>query len=359
MASAPVNVCQFRRTQQAEGPAAVLAIGTANPPHSVPQDEFPDYFFRVSKSEHLTDLKVKLKRICEKSGIKKRFFHINEEILGAHPDFNDREKPSLEARIEMTATEVPKLAACAAANAITEWGRPATDITHIVFSTYSGARTPSADLRLASLLGLRPSVCRTTLSLHGCSGGVRALHLAKDIAENNHGARASSRRLEIPHLVLRPHGRATIPMTEDAITTQFARGGMDYHIGKQVPTIVEQTIKQCLLDVTGTLGIDVVTWNDLFWAVHPGGRAILDSVEAALRLETEKLAASRHVLSEYGNMSSATVVFVLKELHHRLTAKDDGDEETAEWGVMIAFGPGITVEIMILRATTNLKENYV
>ncbi|XP_066320315.1 phenylpropanoylacetyl-CoA synthase-like [Miscanthus floridulus] len=148
-------------------------------------------------------------------------------------------------------------------------------------------------------------------------------------------------------------------MTEDAITTQFARSGMDYHIGKQVPTIVEQTIKQCLLDVTGTLGIDVVTWNDLFWAVHPGGRAILDSVEAALRLETEKLAASRHVLSEYGNMSSATVVFVLKELHRRLTAKDDGDEETAEWGVMIAFGPGITVEIMVLRATTNLKENYV
>ena len=65
MGIAPVNVCQFRRTQQAEGPAAVLAIGTANPPHSVPQDEFPDYFFRVSKSEHLTDLKVKLKRICK------------------------------------------------------------------------------------------------------------------------------------------------------------------------------------------------------------------------------------------------------------------------------------------------------
>lgn len=334
----------------------------------------------------------------EKSGIKKRFFHINEEILGAHPDFNDREKPSLEARIEMTATEVPKLAACAAANAIAEWGRPATDITHIVFSTYSGARTPSADLRLASLLGLRPSVCRTTLSLHGCSGGIRALHLAKDIAENNHGARVLVVCSEISLIsycgptdgcvdsVLGPGlfgdgagavilgagpvagterplfetvcaMQTTIPMTEDAITTQFARGGMDYHIGKQVPTIVEQTIKQCLLDVTESLGIDVVTWNDLFWAVHPGGRAILDSVEAALRLETEKLAASRHVLSEYGNMSSATVVFVLKELHRRLTAKDDGDEETAEWGAMIAFGPGITVEIMVLRATPNLKEN--
>lgn len=65
MGSAPVNVCVSRRGQQAEGPAAVLAIGTANPPHCVHQDEFPDYYFRMSRSEHLTDLKVKLKRICK------------------------------------------------------------------------------------------------------------------------------------------------------------------------------------------------------------------------------------------------------------------------------------------------------
>jgi bisdemethoxycurcumin synthase len=332
----------------------------------------------------------------EKSGIEKRFFHINEEILAAHPDFNDREKPSLQARIEMTVTEVPKLAARAAAKAIAEWGRPATDITHVVFSTYSGARSPSADLRLASLLGLRPSVCRTTLSLHGCSGGVRALHLAKDIAENNHGARVLVVCAEVSLIsysgptdgcvdsVLGPAlfgdgagavilgagpvsgserplfetvcaAQTTVPMTEAAITTQFAPGGMEYRIGKQVPGIVEQTIRQCLLDVTGPLGIDVVTWNDLFWAVHCGGRAILDSVEAALGLGSQKLAASRHVLREYGNMSSAAVVFVLEEVHRRLTSKN-ADGETAEWGVMVAFGPGVTVEIMVLRATTNLEE---
>jgi bisdemethoxycurcumin synthase len=73
MGSAPVNACvsRSRRGQQAEeGPAAVLAIGTANPPHCVHQDEFPDYYFRMSRSEHLTDLKVKLKRICKHSILK-------------------------------------------------------------------------------------------------------------------------------------------------------------------------------------------------------------------------------------------------------------------------------------------------
>ncbi|TVU13517.1 hypothetical protein EJB05_40577, partial [Eragrostis curvula] len=176
--------------QHAEGPAAVLAIGTANPSGTiVPQEEFTDQFFRMSNSNHLTDLKGKLKRICNKTGIEKRHFHLSEEVLLAHPEFLDRELPSLDARINMVATAVPKLAESAALKAIAEWGRPATDITHLVFSTYSGCRAPSADLELATLLKLRPTVSRTILSLHGCYGGGRALQLAKELAENNRGAR--------------------------------------------------------------------------------------------------------------------------------------------------------------------------
>ncbi|TVU34368.1 hypothetical protein EJB05_16200 [Eragrostis curvula] len=181
-------ICDSR--PHGEGPAAVLAIGTANPSGTiVPQDEFTEQFFRVSKSNHLTDLKGKLKRICNKTGIEKRHFHLTEEVLLAHPEFLDRELPSLDARINMVATAVPKLAESAALKAIAEWGRPATDITHLVFSTYSGCRAPSADLELATLLKLRPTVSRTILSLHGCYGGDRALQLAKELAENNRGAR--------------------------------------------------------------------------------------------------------------------------------------------------------------------------
>ncbi|TVU13596.1 hypothetical protein EJB05_40656, partial [Eragrostis curvula] len=178
------------RRQHAEGSAAVLAIGTANPSGTiVPQDEFADQFFRVSNCDHLADLKGKLNRICSKTGIEKRHFHLTEEVLLAHPEFLDRELPSLDARIDMVATAVPKLAESAALKAIAEWGRPATDITHLVFSTYSGCRAPSADLELATLLKLRPTVSRTILSLHGCYGGGRALQLAKELAENNRGAR--------------------------------------------------------------------------------------------------------------------------------------------------------------------------
>ncbi len=91
-------------------------------------------------------------------------------------------------------------------------------------------------------------------------------------------------------------------------------------------------------------------WNDLFWAVHPGGRAILDNIEGELQLQPAKLAASRHVLNEYGNMSGTTIAFVLDDL--RLRREKEGDQhQQLEWGVMLAFGPGITIEAMVLSNT--------
>ncbi|XP_062225319.1 bisdemethoxycurcumin synthase-like [Phragmites australis] len=386
-----------RSMQHAEGPAAVLAIGTANPTGTiVPQDEFAYHFFRVTKSDHLTDLKEKLTRICQKTGIEKRHFHMTEEMLLAHPEFIDRELPSLDARIDIVATAVPKLAETAAVKAITEWGRPATDITHLIFSTYSGCRAPSADLELSSLLGLRPTVCRTILNLHGCYGGGRALHLAKELAENNRGARVLVACSEItlvcfggpdgsnlvghalfgdgagavivgagpftgderPLFEMVAATQTTIPGTEYALGMQVAGGGIDFHLAIQVPMLLGQNVEQTLLDaIRSALGddVDVPSWNDLFWAVHPGGRPILDNIDKVLKLEPGKLAASRHVLREYGNMSGATIVFVLDELRRR--REEEGDQQP-EWGAMLAFGPGITIETMVLRSACGrgLKE---
>ncbi|XP_066318635.1 bisdemethoxycurcumin synthase-like [Miscanthus floridulus] len=394
MGSAPATVHEMRRAQRADGPAAVLGIGTANPPTCLAQDEYPDYYFRVTNSEHLTDLKGKLTRICNKSGIKQRFIHLNEELLAANPDFTDRTRPSLDARVDIASAAVPELAASAAAKAIAEWGRPATDITHLVFSTYSGARAPSADRRLASLLGLRPTVSRTILNLHGCYGGGRLLQLAKELAENNRGARVLVACSEITLIAFYgPQGgcadnilgqalfgdgagavivgadpvapverplfemafasQTTIPETEDAISMQINKGGMEYHISNQVPRLLGCNVERCLVDAFHALGVSAA-WNDLFWAIHPGGRAILDHIEGVLGLDDRKLAASRHVLSEFGNMSGTTVIFVLDELRRRRAAMAKQGGEAPEWGVMMAFGPGITIETMVLHAPSNL-----
>ncbi|TVU45743.1 hypothetical protein EJB05_05241, partial [Eragrostis curvula] len=190
MARSAAAVHNIRWAQRAGGPASVLGIGTANPANCVRQEDYADYYFRVTKSEHLTDnLKAKLKRICHKSAITKRYFYHNEELFQGHPELLDRTSPSLDARMDMVATAVPELTAAAALEAIAEWGRPATEITHLVVSTNSGAHMPGLDFRLASLLGLRPTVRRTMLYMNGCSSGSAALRVAKDIADNNRGAR--------------------------------------------------------------------------------------------------------------------------------------------------------------------------
>ncbi|RLM52742.1 hypothetical protein C2845_PMPSC048692 [Panicum miliaceum] len=408
-ASAPpaTVLCDIHQRQRADGPAAILAIGVAYPKNCIHQDEFTDWYFRVTKSDHLTKLKAKMKKICtdliqlsEKSGIKKRHFYHTEEMIGGHPEIIDRAAPSLGARQGITAEAAHNLAAEAASRAIMAWGRPAAAITHLVVCTNAGVHEPGADLRLAGLLGLLPTVHRTLLYLHGCSAGLAALRIAKDIAENNRGSRVlvactqanillfgppddahivimalfgdgagavivgadPAGPVERPVFHMVSASQTTLPGTDHSVVMNLTESGLtNNHLSVEVPMLVQGSIERCLVDTLGPLGLPNVSdggWNGLFWAVHPGGRAILDSYEAALGLEPGKLAASRHVLSEYGNMSGATVIFVLDEIRRR--RQDDSDQEgkDCEWGIMSALGPGLTTETVVLHATSSKDEKY-
>ncbi|RLN36028.1 bisdemethoxycurcumin synthase-like [Panicum miliaceum] len=391
VASTLATIREIRRAQRADGPAAMLGIGTANPTNYVLQEDFPDYYFRVTNKEHLTDLKDTFKKLCRIAGLEKRFFHHTEQLLNANPAFLQGTPSALDARLDIVAKAAPELAASAAAKAIARWGRPATDITHLIVSTNSEARSPGADLGLATLLGLRPDVCRTVLQLDGCSAGCTALRLAKDHAENNRGARVLVVCVELTITTFRaPHegdsfgtlipqalfgdgagavvvgadavhpterplfemvsaSQALIPGSEKQLNVRLGEGGVDIDISFNLPKFVAQNLERCLLDASGALGVEW-KWNDLFWAVHPGSRGILDRIETALGLEPRKLASSRTVVRDYGNMLSATVIFVLEELRRRM---DEEADETAEWGMMVGFGPGFTVETMVLHATKN------
>ncbi|TKW01020.1 hypothetical protein SEVIR_8G149800v4 [Setaria viridis] len=400
MAATTTLLNEIRRAQRADGPAAVLAIGTAVPANCVRQDEFTDWYFRITKSDHLAKLKAKMKKMCDKSGIKKRYFHHTEETIGGHPEFTDRAAaPSLGARLRVSADAVSELAAAAAERAIAEWGRPAADITHLVVATNSGAGEPGTDLRLAALLGLRPTVRRTLLYLHGCSAIFTAIGLAKDAAENNRGARVL---VACAHAVLLPFrapdensldtlvamalfgdgagaaivgadpttdpierpvfhvvssSQATLPGTEHAVAINLGESGVDYRMSVEVPALVRGGLERCLAESLAPLGLANASgtgWNGLLWAVHPGSRPLLDSYEAAMGLETGKLAASRCVLSEYGNMFGATVIFVLDEIRRR---RQHGEEEGEDWqwGIMSGLGPGLTVETIVMHATAGRR----
>nr|CDU44828.1 chalcone synthase [Chorispora tenella] len=382
---------EIRKAQRADGPAGILGIGTANPANHVIQTEYPDYYFRITNSEHMTELKEKFQRMCDKSMIRKRHMHLTEEFLKENPNMCEYMAPSLDVRQDIVVVEVPKLGKEAAVRAIKEWGQPKSKITHVVFCTTSGVDMPGADYQLTKLLGLRPSVKRLMMYQQGCFAGGTVLRLAKDLAENNRGARVLVVCSEITAVTFRgpsdthldslvgqalfsdgaaalivgsdpdtsvgekpifemvSAAQTILPDSDGAIDGHLREVGLTFHLLKDVPGLISKNIEKSLEEAFKPLGIS--DWNSLFWVAHPGGPAILDQVELKLGLKAEKMRATRHVLSEYGNMSSACVLFILDEM--RKKSAEDGVATTGEgleWGVLFGFGPGLTVETVVLQS---------
>ncbi|XP_057987096.1 chalcone synthase-like isoform X2 [Hevea brasiliensis] len=382
-----VSVESILEPRRARGLAMILAIGTANPPNCLYQAAYPDLYFKLTKSEHMAELKQKFKRICEKTTIKKRYMYLTEDIIKQNPDIATYKAASLDARQEILVTEVPMLGKEAALKAIREWGQPICKITHLIFCTSSGVNMPGADHQLIKLLGLQPSVKRIMLYHLGCFAGAASLRLAKDIAENNDlfyilivcsenmtssfhapsdthldilvgsaifadGAAEvivgadpdTSTERPLFHLV--PASQTIIPES-NGIVGQTREMGLTYYLSKSVLQVIADNIVEWM---TETLGI-IKHWNTLFYIVHPGGPTILQGLEEKLGLEKQKLRASRHVLSEYGNMWSPSVLFILDEM--RKTSMEEGKATTGEGldlGILFGFGPGLSVDTVIRRS---------
>nr|KYP76700.1 Chalcone synthase 1A [Cajanus cajan] len=380
------TVDEIHSAQRAKGPASILAIGIATPQNCVEQSTYPDYYFRITNSDHKIELKNKFKRMCENSMIKKRYMHLTEEILKKNPNIGEHMAPSLDARQELVVMEVPKLGKEAAMKAIKEWGEPKSKITHLIFCTTSGVDMPGADYQLTKLLGLCPNVKRYMIYQQGCFAGVMVLRLAKDLAENNKGARVLIvcsentiftfrgpsdthvdnlvgqslfgdgataviigsdiiPKVEKPLFQLVWTSQTIIPDSEGALELHLREAGLTFHLLKEVPNLISNNIENALCEAFQPLNIS--DYNSIFWIVHPGGRAILDQIEAKLGLKAEKMRASRHILSEYGNMASVCVFFIMDEMRRK--SKENGLSTTG-WGVLFGFGPGITLETIVLHS---------
>lgn len=244
----------------------------------------------------------------------------------------------------------------------------ADEITHLIVASCTGFAAPGLDLQLAAQLGLAAAE-RTVVGFMGCSAAIPALRLARHIVRSDENARVLVLAVELCSLHLqessrlaellsflhfadgcaaavvssRPFGiaitgfgSAVLPATADHITWHIGARGFAMHLSGQVPGAIVRHLRE---------GLPFLPESDrgavALWAIHPGGRSVLDAVEAGLALPPDSLLWSRHVLRDYGNMSSATVLFVLREMM---------DRGAAGTGCAMAFGPGIAVETMMFRA---------
>lgn len=316
--------------------------------------------------------------------------------MRSNPSATAYKSPSLTLRQGITVQGVPRLGAAAARNAIQDWGRPASDITHLVVSTTSSGCLPGADCELVKLLGLPLSTKRLMMYQAGCHSSCSAIRISKDLAENNPGARVLVVCCEVYALSLRgpsedhlgnlvrqalfgdaagavvvgcnptsdeqhamfelvSASQEIVPATGDAIVSKLRDEGIVFTLQPDVPLhvlgAVARSVERALQEIGTSSGLPPDLNDQVFWVVHAGGRQILDRVLTALGLTGDKLAASRHVMRQYGNTRSSCVIQVMEEMRRR--SEEQGlstPGEGLEWGLLIGFGPGITVETILLRA---------
>lgn len=257
-----------------------------------------------------------------------------------------------------------------AQNALDELGLPAVKdrVTHLILTTCTGFYAPGLDLQIVEHYGLKDSVERTVVGFMGCNAAFNALKLARHIVLSEPRALVLVLNLELCTLHLKqtqdleqllsflvfadgcaaslvsaePRGlalhsfRSTIlPDSGGHITWRIGDEGFDMVLSGQIPAGIAAGLPPYLpAMLEGQELADI-----RHWAVHPGGRIILDSVQKALGLPDAALAPSREILRDFGNMSSATIMFVLKNLLERHDASGPG--------CAMAFGPGVTIESML------------
>jgi predicted naringenin-chalcone synthase len=354
--------------------AHINRIGTAVPDHDVHAAfiRFVDRF--------LPDRRTKLlfKRMADRAGIERRYSYFEpDELMEVS---GDREGfytlggfPSTKARMARYERHAVELGV-KAVEAL-DIAQERTAITHLVVASCTGFTAPGLDQQLVERLGLDPSVERTLVGFMGCSAAVNALKTAHHIVRSEPHAKVLVVNLELCSLhlqqtsevetvlmallfgdgcaatlvsaeengiALRDFRAATIPETQDLITWRIGDGGFDMTLSGEVPAHIAKALRaEAVRNDGGGIFRENGKADFDLWAVHAGGRTILDAVEQGLELAPDALGWSRGVLRDYGNMSSATLMFVLQRMMR-------GVDRAAE-GFGMAFGPGLVAETFRFR----------
>jgi predicted naringenin-chalcone synthase len=321
--------------------------------------------------------------IYNRSGIETRHSVCDDFMEGAEPKLfrTDAEgaliSPGTAERNACYAREARKLAVDVARQALTAGPFAAKDITHVVYTSCTGFSNPGPDIHIIRELGLREDVQRYALGFMGCYAAFPSLRMAAQFCTADPNAVVLVVCLELCTLHLQVNGNpdsilanslfadgaaaalvsARVPEVnrpayrlsgfESALLTsgeadmawEIGNEGFNIVLSSYVPDIIGGNIRRLLQGVFDRHGLKPEGIEE--WAVHPGGRAILDKVQESLGLTADALESSRTVLRDYGNMSSATILFVLKELW-------DSAETDRAVTCALAFGPGLAVETALL-----------
>lgn len=360
----------------------ITAIGTATPASRFRQSAIAEFMLQAMNLNNGEDRK--LKTIFRASGIE--FRHSVLEDYGKkngftfYPDTKDLEPfPGTEKRLETFRRHAPALSVAAFHDMIQRCSDlNAKDITHLIVVCCTGMYAPGLDIDLVSALNLSTSVERTAVNFMGCHASFNALKIADAVCRSRQDAKvliictelcslhfqraatddnllanalfadgsasvlveASTRqslklKIEQFHSDLAPDGEADMAWTIGDL-------GFKMRLSSYVPDLIRKGIHSL---VDALLAKVSIRFSDIrHFAIHPGGKRILQVIEEVLSIDACQNQAAYDVLKNYGNMSSPTVLFVLNNIVGHLNGAANGERILS-----LAFGPGLTLESMLLR----------
>jgi alkylresorcinol/alkylpyrone synthase len=343
----------------------IASVAVATPPNTIEQAEL-EQLARKHYQGRLSSRSMSLiHALFSHPGVKRRSFAIDdiEDLVDEDPD----------ARIARFTHWSQELSAGAINKALERAGVGVGDVSGLVVNTCTGYICPGISTYLIERLGLSRSTRVYDLVGSGCGGAIPNLELASSLAERNGDGVVVSVSVEICtatfqmeddlSLLLsntlfgdgaaaavvwtRPEGYELVasasryvPEKRDSIRYVHKRGMLYNQLSLRLPDYVKKAAAQVVADVLGPQSLEP---KDIkHWALHTGGEKIINAVRDELGLSEGQVRATRHVLSERGNMSSPTVWFVLRELEKQ-------GIESGEWCLMVAFGAGLSAHAYLLK----------
>jgi predicted naringenin-chalcone synthase len=359
----------------------ITAIGTATPAHRFSQSAIADFMVRAMQlDEHEAK---KLRALYRATGIESRYSVLPDYGKTADYEFYANSAdltpmPSTKKRLEFFRKHAVELSKASVLNALNgSINIDRKEITHLIVVSCTGLYAPGLDIDLIKALGLRSDVQRTCVNFMGCYAAFNALKLADSFCGNSADAKVLIVCTELCSLhfqnentqdnmlanALFGDGSACVLVEgrtrkglnlkpeifhcdialngEEDMAWTVGDVGFEMKLSAYVPDIIQNGIRDLTSRLLGGISKDL---SDVtYFAIHPGGKRILEVIEKELGLTHAQNSHAYDVLKRYGNMSSPTVVFVLKELCGNLNGVDHNKKILS-----FAFGPGLTLESMLL-----------
>ncbi len=355
----------------------MLGIGTAVPAHKLDQ---LDTAQRLAEAlQETPDAARWARRLFKQCGVETRY---TCEPALFEPAASNRyfaqlsrlPVPTTSQRMATYKQSSVPLALRAASAAVADARVSSSVLTHLITVSCTGQFLPGLDAALTKALGLRDSINRIPLTFLGCAAGLKAIGLARDIVRGQPDAAVLVVCVELCTLHIQPSAAkealfgasffgdgasacvigatedddrdvfelgkptsALLPEGEGEMVWEVGDHGFDLYLSSRIPALIGRYLPKRLAGLLDPQD----TWPGI-WAIHPGGKGIIDALESELGLEDEHTRYSRGVLRDFGNMSSATLLFVLNAIRLAKRAEDAPRTE----GICLAFGPGLSCELL-------------